>query len=178
MDERMSWLLVIVGGLLAGLTIVAVVGGVLFLLTRPGDRPAVVGSEAGFQSNGERIYFTGVNDRGERIPFSDGPRWLYVHGGGCAACHGPDGRGGTRVMMGTAIPSDIRYHHLVEEEAHEEDEGEEHPPYTDALIKRAIREGLDPAGRPLDRTMPRWQLSARDMEDLLGFLKDLDEAIR
>jgi hypothetical protein len=74
-------------------------------------------------------------------------------------------------MMGTEIPGDIRYHHLTEEE-HEE--GEEHPPYTDELIKRAITEGLNPAGEPLDRTMPRWQMSEKDLDDLLEFLKTLD----
>jgi hypothetical protein len=46
-------------------------------------------------------------------------------------------------MMGTEIPLDIRYHHLIEEE-HEE--GEAHPPYTDETIKRAITEGVEPDG--------------------------------
>jgi hypothetical protein len=71
--------------------------------------------------------------------------------------------------MGTEIPGDIRYHHLIEEE-HEE----EHPPYTDELIKRAITEGLNPAGEPLDRTMPRWRMSEEDLDDLVEFLKTLD----
>ena len=129
------------------------------------------GPEAGrdYSSNGELIYFTGTNEQGERIPFSDGPMWLFMHGGGCAGCHGPDGRGGAPVMMGTEIPGDIRYHHLIEEE-HEE----EHPPYTDELIKRAITEGLNPAGEPLDRTMPRWRMSEEDLDDLVEFLKTLD----
>lgn len=42
------------------------------------------------------------------------------------------------------------------------------------LIKRAITEGLNPAGEPLDRTMPRWQMSEEDLDDLLEFLKTLD----
>jgi hypothetical protein len=37
--------------------------------------------------------------------------------------------------------------------------------------KRAITEGVDPAGEPLDLTMPRWQMSERDLDDLLEFLK-------
>jgi mono/diheme cytochrome c family protein len=96
-----------------------------------------------------------------------------MHGGGYAACHGSDGRGGSPILMGTAISSDIRYKHLLEEDEH--GEGEEHPPYTDALIKRAITQGLDPAGEPLDLTMPRWRLSDRDLNDLLEYLKGLDE---
>jgi|Deesub1362A_J573_1020465.scaffolds.fasta_scaffold00381_9 cytochrome c oxidase subunit 2 len=36
-----------------------------------------------FKSNGERIYFTGINEEGERIPFTGGPQWLINHGGSC-----------------------------------------------------------------------------------------------
>jgi len=49
----------------------------------------------------------------------------------------------------------------------------DHPPYTDALIMRAITQGLDPAGEPLDWTMPRWQMSEADLTDLLAYLKTL-----
>ena len=34
-----------------------------------------------FSSNGERIYFAGIDDQGERIEFTGGPHWLYMHGG-------------------------------------------------------------------------------------------------
>jgi len=46
--------------------------------------------------------------------------------------------GGVPVMMGTAIPTDIRYKALTgkEKQVHEGTEKEHH--YTDALIKRAI----------------------------------------
>lgn len=121
-----------------------------------------------YASNGETIYFTGVNDRGQQIPFTGGPHWLYTYGGGCALCHGDDGRGGVSLMMLTEIPPDIRYHHLIEEE---HGEGKEHPPYTDETIKQAITEGVEPDGEPMDLTMPRWQMSERDLDDLLEFLK-------
>lgn len=173
MDKRLSWWLVIVGGVLLGSILVVLLGGLFFLLLRPAAGTAGTGLLELYGSNGERIYLTGTNSSGERIPFSGGPRWLYMHGGGCAACHGSDGRGGNPIMMGTAISSDIRYQHLLEEEEH--GEREEHPPYTDALIKRAITQGLDPAGEPLDLTMPRWRLSDRDLNDLLEYLKGLDE---
>jgi cytochrome c oxidase subunit 2 len=174
MSRSLVWILVIVGAVLVGIILVVCLAvGFLFPWKRTASPAAVVPEPLqGYASNGETIYFTGFNDRGERIPFTDGPHWLYRHGGGCAACHGPDGRGEAPVMMGTEIPSDIRYHHLIEEEEH--GEGEEHPPYTDETIKRAITEGLDPAGEPLDLTMPRWQMSERDLDDLLEFLKTLD----
>ncbi|MFQ6039454.1 MAG: cohesin domain-containing protein [Candidatus Poribacteria bacterium] len=128
-----------------------------------------------YESNGERIFFTGINDAGERIRFSGGPWWLWMRGGSCASCHGTDGRGGFPVMMGTQIPPNITYEALTEGE-HEhggEDAGEEHEPYTDELIKQAITKGLDTSGEPLDLTMPRWQLSDEDINDLIDYLKTL-----
>ncbi|NIO70795.1 MAG: c-type cytochrome [Anaerolineae bacterium] len=178
MNKRLAWILIIVGAVLVGIILTCLVGAFLFFspLSRT-TRPAAVVPELpqGYASNGETIYFTGVNDRGQRIPFTGGPMWLSMHGGGCASCHGPDGRGGAPVMMGTEIPLDIRYHHLIEEEHEEEhEEGEVHPPYTDETIKRAITEGVEPDGEPMDLTMPRWQMSERDLDDLLEFLKTLD----
>lgn len=171
MSSRITWLGIVVGAVLLGLALVccfALASGAYLLTT-----PSVENRRSEeYVSNGQMIYFTGRNERGERIPFDGGPRWLYMHGGGCAACHGPDGRGGAPVMMGTELPGDIRYHHLIEEEEHEH--GEEHPPYTDELIGRAITLGLDPAGEPLDLTMPRWHMSEQDLDDLLEFLKTLD----
>jgi mono/diheme cytochrome c family protein len=75
-------------------------------------------------------------------------------------------------MMGTAIPADIRYAALTAKDGH--DKGEEaHPPYSDALIARAITQGIDPAGKPLDWTMPRWQMTEEDRNDLIAYLKTL-----
>jgi len=49
----------------------------------------------------------------------------------------------------------------------------DHPAYTDATIKRAVTQGLDPAGEPPDWTMPRWHLTDQDWTDLLAYLKTL-----
>ena len=125
-----------------------------------------------FASNGEQIYYTGVSCRTGPIPLQGGPMWLWMQGGGCVTCHGVQGRGGVPVMMGTKTPSDISYARLTEEK-HQEQGDAEHAPYTDALIKRALIEGVDPAGHPLDWTMPRWRLSDEDFEDLLAYLKSL-----
>jgi cytochrome c oxidase subunit 2 len=172
MSSRTLWIVVIVVAVLVGTGLVCCIALALglggYLVVSP---VSVVSGPEEYVSNGQMIYFTGRNERGQRIPFDGGPMWLYRHGGGCAACHGPDGRGGAPVMMGTEIPGDIRFYHLTEEE-HEE--GEEHPPYTEELIKRAITQGLNPAGEPLDLTMPRWHMSEADLDDLIMFLKTLN----
>ena len=92
------------------------------------------------------------------------------------ACHGVHGRGGVPVMMGTALPEDIRYATLTAAEAHEKSEKQdamEHPPFTDATIQRAVTQGVDAANKPVDWTMPRWQLADEDWTDLLAYLKTL-----
>ena len=126
-----------------------------------------------FASNGERIYYTGISARTGPVPIEGGPMWLQHGPVGCVACHGIHGRGGIPVMMGTAIPEDIRYEALIQGEHEKGKEEMKHPPYTDTLIKRAITKGIDPAGEPLDWTMPRWQLRDEDVADLLVYLKTL-----
>ena len=151
-------------------------GGLLFFTyDSPGNLKPIWGSDlkTSFQSNGERMYYTGYNDRGQQIGKSLGPMWLYMHGGSCVDCHGMNGHGGVPVMMGEAIPTDITYEALTSEHEAKHDKEEEHPPYTDESIKTAIRDGINPAGKLLDSTMPRWQMSDSDLDDLLEYLKTL-----
>jgi mono/diheme cytochrome c family protein len=122
--------------------------------------------EADYQSNGQMIYYTGYNQTGERIDTSLGPHWLYVHGGSCVHCHGENGDGGVPVMMGYVVPSDITYEGLTSGE-------EEHTPYTEETLRTAIRSGIDPDGRPLDPTMPRWDMTDEDVNDMIDYLKTL-----
>ena len=139
--------------------------------------PGGVPLKTQYDSNGERIYYTGASERTGPIRFQGGPMWLAMHGGGCVSCHGINGRGGVPVMMGTAIPTDIRYTVLTEKGAHghsKEEEEEAHPPYTDELIKQAITQGLNPADKSLDWTMPRWEMTEEDLNDLIAYLKTLN----
>ena len=139
-----------------------------------------------YASNGERIYFTGTSAKG-RVSYSGGdfggmtlaPARSAGVGGGrlaCADCHGPDGRGGRHTMHMTVMDApDIRWSALTEED-HDGDGGDEmeHPPYDEETIKRAVTQGLDPGGDPLDPAMPRWRMSEQDLGDLIAYLKTLD----
>lgn len=141
----------------------------------PVSTPSLQELMAEFESNGEMIFFTGLNEKGEQISFEGGPHWIYMHGGACVSCHGQEGKGGTVPHMCLEVAPSISYHDLTEEE-HEEHEGEEeaHPPYTDETIKKVIKEGLNPAGEELDSCMPRWQMTDEDLKDLVGYLKALE----
>ncbi len=131
-----------------------------------------------WRSNGERIYFTATNERGERIPYRGGPAFGGMMGASltCASCHGPDGRGGRHVMhMQVMDAPDIRIAAMAAEEAEEgEDEhAEAHADYSLDDFRRAVVEGKHPNGDPLDTDMPRWQLSDEDLADLFAFLQTL-----
>jgi len=87
----------------------------------------------------------------------------------CASCHGSDGRGGN--SESGAKPPDITPLTLQQPA----DVGtRRRAAYTPALLTRAITLGFDASGNPLDRVMPRFQLSTRDARDLIAYLAVID----
>lgn len=133
--------------------------------------------------NGKLIYVSGQNMHNERIPIEGGPHWLYMHGGGCGNCHGENGKGGIYPMMCRIKSPAVTYKSLTEEEHGEEetshkDEAEEHhehAPYTISTIRKALEEGVNPAGEKFDDCMPLWKLSDEDFRDLIAYLMELDK---
>jgi hypothetical protein len=51
------------------------------------------------------------------------------------------------------------------------------PAYDDALLARALRDGVDAGGHELDPIMPRYDLSAADVANLSAYLKTLSDEI-
>ncbi len=156
----------------------------LFGLLLAGCMPFAFGRSAGplfnreFSSNGERIYLTSTNERGEFIRYTGGPGPDGMMMGGaltCAACHGADGRGGVHTMhMRVMDAPDIRYAALSGESGgHEDDHGDEQGEYTLDDFRMAVVEGRHPDGEPLSPDMPRWQLNDEDLADLFEYLKTL-----
>jgi len=129
---------------------------------------------SGFQNNGERIYFTATSDSGKPIFASMGMTAMQDETISCATCHGANGKGGSgRMMMWEFRAPDIRYSTLISgNHTGHGHEGNE-TPYTDELIKRAITEGIGSDGDRLEQPMPIWQMSDKDLNDLLDYLKTL-----
>jgi len=126
-----------------------------------------------YSSNGERIFFTGINSRGQRIAYEGGfGMMMGMMRVSCAGCHSGDGRG-RRTMMFTT--PNITYSNLTDPEGMMEPNGERGHTYTNEMIKRAITEGLDAEGEPLDSAMPRWRMDDRDLNDLIEYLKTLHQ---
>jgi mono/diheme cytochrome c family protein len=100
--------------------------------------------------NGRSIFQTGKDSAGVQIVAQ--PAALYNR---CSACHGANGAGGKHFPDG-AVSADLR-HAALAQPPH---------PYTLKLLERAISTGIDNDGKPLDKVMPRWRLSARDLHDV------------
>jgi hypothetical protein len=133
----------------------------------PMMKQAATTSAAALVSNGERIYFTGSSERGTAITYSDGPELnggMMGSGGqlACVSCHGPDGRGGQHNMgmMRVMTAKDIRWSALQSE-------------FDAEKFRLALTKGQDPDGTQLNRDMPRWNIGADDLADLIIYLKTL-----
>ncbi len=89
----------------------------------------------------------------------------------CANCHGSDGLGRPE---GGVHPANITWSELTKAYGHVHDDGRTHPAFDEASLKRALTTGIDPAGHPLDGAMPRFEISNRDFQALVAYLKKLE----
>ena len=125
------------------------------------------------EARGKVIYATGRSESGALTYFrllSAGDRLLPAKGVVCATCHGPEGKG---IREGNAVVADISQAALAKPMASTPPRSRARAAYTDALLARAITEGMDSSGQPLDGGMPRWAMPQSDLDDLLQYLKRL-----
>lgn len=168
-----KWAMISVG-LAVGISACAGLG---FL--RP-DQTGIAWGPGSFDTLGEQIYFTSLDNDGDRIPYSGGPATGMMMGGylSCASCHGPDARGGLhRMHMDSMDAPDIRWSSLSGE-GHNEDDHDGSEGHADEYdletFRRAVVEGEHPDGDPLSRDMPRWDLSSESLKALQEYLISLD----
>jgi len=122
-------------------------------------------------SRGEAIFQAGVDAKRNPIPRTgSGMMGGGMMGGGCATCHGPDGHGRTTPMF---TSPNITYGNLTDPQGMLQPDGTRGPTYTDATLRTAVTQGLDPQGSHLESPMPQWQLSGPEWTDLLAYLKTL-----
>ncbi|MBI5364577.1 MAG: ABC transporter substrate-binding protein [Planctomycetes bacterium] len=88
----------------------------------------------------------------------------------CANCHGFDGRGKPE---GGVIPSDVTWEALTKPYGARLPSGRERGPYDERALRRAVTQGLDPAGNKLSVVMPLYQLAQDEAADLDAYLKRL-----
>ena len=133
------------------------------------------------QDVGRSIYMHGALSTGEPL-LADRQDGVHTQGGdaACVNCHQRSGLGTTEGKK--SIPP-ITGRYLFRPRAAQDTDLDlpyvegiraDRDPYTDATLARAIREGLNSEGKPLDYLMPRFALSDRDMAALIAYLKGLD----
>ena len=143
--------------------------------------PAIGGGSSA--ARGEVIFQTGRDASGSVIPRSGdgGPGGSMMGGGmmgggmmtggGCATCHGSDGRGRSTMMFSAP---DITYPNLTDPQGMVEPDGTRGPTFSDATLRTAVTQGIDPEGDHLEWPMPQWRLASPQWSDLLAYLKMLN----
>lgn len=136
-------------------------------------------AKSSYESNGERIYLTGVDEDGNLIIPTSAPSpfthmWRMMRPVACVHCHGIDGKGDFAFPDGTKS-ADIRWKTLTSEKHAEKEaaEKEKHKPFTEKTFKKAVTEGIEPNGERLSVYMPRWKMPDKDLDDLIAYLKTL-----
>jgi mono/diheme cytochrome c family protein len=143
-----------------------VIGSVGLAVLYAGVLPLGGSSTGTPAERGAWIFNTGTDPSGRAIPYSGGSMMRAS----CAGCHGADGRGLRTPMF---VSPNITYRNLTDPAGMQEPDGERGMTYTDALIRRAVTEGIDAEGKSLAWPMPRWQLTDAEWSDLLAYLKTL-----
>jgi len=137
------------------------------------DTPGKIEDLTPDEARGKLIYATGRGAAGRLLYFrllTAGERALPASGIFCANCHGADGKGGRE---GNIVMADITDGTLTRPLPASPPWNKARAAYTDALLGRAITQGLDSSGQQLDSSMPRWVLSEPELQDLLKYLKRL-----
>lgn len=143
---------------------------VLLALQAPGDELSP--SEA----RGREIYLDGAAADGASIRALLGAGEMEVELPGaaaaCGGCHGHDGTG--RPESGV-LPFNITWSFLTRSYGHLHPDGHHHPPFDEDLLRSFLRDGLYPGGRAADPWMPRYEISERDLTDLVAYMKRVGE---
>jgi hypothetical protein len=130
----------------------------------------------GPQERGKEIYFSGSSPSGDPIRAFFGADGLELPGevATCGSCHGHDGKG--RPESGV-VPSNITWQHLTRSYGHLHADGLEHPPFDEQSLRAYMRTGVYPGGRKGDPSMPLYEISDRDLEDLLAYMRLVGELL-
>jgi ABC-type branched-subunit amino acid transport system substrate-binding protein len=127
------------------------------------------------EQRGRQIYFRGTTAEGRDIValLDEGATRANSSVLPCSSCHGADGKGKSE---GGVSPPDITWATLTKPYPVRRPDGSSRPPYTERTLKRAVVMGVDSGGNSLQSVMPRFELSYRDGNDLIAFLKKLGRA--
>lgn len=133
-------------------------------------------------SAGERLYRTGLAQGGQGVPaIVQGDLRVSSTDMPCASCHRRSGWAGAESSISVAPVTGAALFAPVTRGGREMGTLRTagpgtRPAYTEATLLRAIREGVDPAGRVLSPAMPRYALEDADGAGLVAHLRSLSAA--
>lgn len=128
---------------------------------------------------GRRMYREGILPSGERMTgIVQGDIPLSGEQVICGRCHRRSGMGAPEGQnVAPAVVGDILYQPLRLPTSKPPLPPERRPAYTDETLKTAIRQGIDPSGKPLGPLMPRYPLlSDAQLDTLIAYLKTLQSS--
>lgn len=135
---------------------------------------AVAAEFSASEAAGRRLFRDGVGASGAEVSARVGIASTPVPGRvvPCANCHGRDGLG--RAESGV-LPPTITWSELTKTYGHRHESGRQHPAFDAAGVVQAVTLGRDPAGQALDPAMPRYALGREDLDNLVAYLKRLED---
>jgi ABC-type branched-subunit amino acid transport system substrate-binding protein len=128
------------------------------------------------QERGREIYFSGASPSGDPINAYFGEDGLELPGEAatCGSCHGHDGKG--RPESGI-LPSNVTWNYLTRSYGHLHPGGLEHSRFDEENLKVYMRTGFYPGGERGDPSMPVYEISDRDLDDLFAYMKLVGEIL-
>lgn len=147
--------------------------------------PTLADDPSGTLEQGRRLYEEGVTAGGQPLAgMTAGGVRLVGSRAACARCHRRSGsgnfEGGNRIpsITGPALfqppdPATTYQPRIAAGSTFVPFRELRRPPYESSTLARALREGIDAAGQPLQSLMPRYSLDAADMQALEAHLRRL-----
>jgi len=128
------------------------------------------------ERRGKEIYLAGSSPSAEPLIAVLGENRLRLPGRAvtCGGCHGHDGTG--RPESGIT-PYNVTWKYLTKSYGHIHDSRLQHPPFTEQSLKHYLRTGIYPGGGKGDPSMPSYEVSDRDLDDLVAYLRRLGEDV-
>ncbi len=154
-------------------------GSLLLVCTGPAAKGAAPSDESAIDSTrieqGRRMYMEGLLPSGKTMAATvSGDIRVTGEQVRCGACHRRSGLGsseGQEVIP--AVVGDLLFAPLRLPTSKPPLAPEVRPAYTDASLKRAIRNGIGAGGKALSPFMPRYTLSDEELDPLIGYLRTL-----
>ncbi len=123
------------------------------------------------ERRGKEIYLRGNSPSGREITGRIGEVEVPGSTVSCGGCHGLRGEGKTE---GSVTAGNLTWPNLLKPYGHKHPTGRTHGPFDESSFIRAVVNGLDSSNNELLAAMPRYNLSAPDMSDLIAYLKRID----